>query len=214
MITHSTNFMFTVALVSGILIHLLHFKHDEHHLQAPKILLSYVGIAALVTFAERSVQKTSMTAATASAAALVGVHLLSLFTSMLVYRLFFHSLRHFPGPVDLRISKLSHVGRLLKGGCKNYELLEDLRRQYGGFVRTGPNELTIFQPDVLTAATRPGNELNHSDWYDLLLPSEPMATSRNRPDHDARRKVFDRAFSRIGKSPHTYPGKNYSKEPN
>jgi hypothetical protein len=35
---------------------------------------------------------------------------------------------------------------------------------------SGPNELTIFQPDVLTASTRPGNELNHSDWYDLLYP--------------------------------------------
>lgn len=64
---------------------------------------------------------------------------------------------------------------------------------------SGPNELTIFHPEVLTVATRPGNELNHSDWYDLLLPSEPVATSRNRPDHDARRKVFDRAFSRAGK---------------
>lgn len=196
MITLSTNVTLAVGAASGILIHLLHFKHGEHHLQAPKIFLSYVGLIAIAAFADRVIHQTSIPVATAFAAELVGVHLLGLFASTLLYRLFFHPLRHFPGPLDLRISKLSHVGRLLKRGCKNHELLEDMRGQYGDFVRTGPNELTIFQPEVLSVATRPGNELNHSDWYDLLLPSEPMATSRNRPDHDARRKAFDRAFSR------------------
>jgi hypothetical protein len=132
-----TNVHLTVGVASGTLIHLLHFKHGEHHMQAPQILLSYVGLFALVAFAESSFHHTGMLPGIASAAGLVGVHLLGLFASMLTYRLFFHSLRQFPGPLDLRISKLSHVARLWRGGCKNHELLEDLRGQYEGFVRTG-----------------------------------------------------------------------------
>lgn len=84
-----------------------------------------------------SVFQESVATASFFAAILVGTHVFALFASMAVYRLLLHPLRQFPGPLDMRLSKLSHVARLLVRGCKNYEILEELRIRYGDSVRTG-----------------------------------------------------------------------------
>ncbi|KAF2679346.1 cytochrome P450 [Lentithecium fluviatile CBS 122367] len=191
-----SHFQLATATIFGASGHLLYFIKGEHHLTTPVILLTYTGIFLFTAWFQAIANQWSIGTACYYASIFLGTHLAALFSSMIFYRLFFHPLRYFPGPLDMRISKLSHVFRLLRNRSKNYELLEKLRHQYGEFVRTGPNELTIFHPDILNLATRPGNEMQRSDWYDLLLPSEPMATTRNRPDHDARKKIFDRAFKK------------------
>jgi hypothetical protein len=66
---------------------------------------------------------------------LVGTYAASVYGSMIVYRLFFHPLRHFPGPTLARVSKFWHVFRL--SGLQNQLLLEDLHQQYGDIVRIG-----------------------------------------------------------------------------
>lgn len=59
----------------------------------------------------------------------------SLFASMAVYRLFFHRLCGFPGPLLARTTKLWHAW---KGRhSKNHLLLDELHHKYGDFVRTG-----------------------------------------------------------------------------
>ena len=65
---------------------------------------------------------------------------MSLFSSIIIYRLFFHPLRHFPGSKLAAASKLWHISKC--GNGKNFRVLEDTRHQYGQFVRTG--ELSSF----------------------------------------------------------------------
>ena len=66
---------------------------------------------------------------------------LALFSSILLYRRFFHRLRNFPGPAWAGLTKFWHVFHCLDS--QNYLLLEDLRQNYGQFVRTGANRLRL-----------------------------------------------------------------------
>jgi hypothetical protein len=66
---------------------------------------------------------------------IMATYAVGLYGSMIVYRLFFHPLRHFPGPVLVKVSKFWHVFWL--SGLQNHLLMEDLHQQYGDFVRIG-----------------------------------------------------------------------------
>lgn len=59
-----------------------------------------------------------------------------LFGSMVLYRLFFHPLRRFPGPVGSRISRL-HASFLTLKTAQMHYVIQDMHRQYGDVVRTG-----------------------------------------------------------------------------
>jgi tryprostatin B 6-hydroxylase len=59
----------------------------------------------------------------------------SLWTSIIVYRLFFHRLREFPGPVLARVSKLYHASRILRRN--NFEVIQEWHDMYGPIVRVG-----------------------------------------------------------------------------
>ncbi|KAL8754101.1 MAG: hypothetical protein Q9184_005223 [Pyrenodesmia sp. 2 TL-2023] len=112
---------------------------------------------------------------------------------MTVCRRFFHRLRHFPGPWTAGITKFWHVYHCATS--QNHLLLDRLHGQYGQFVRTGPEELTVFNPEVLRAVDGPGNSCSKAVWYDLLLPELAVNTTRSKPEHDKRRRIWDHGFT-------------------
>jgi hypothetical protein len=59
-----------------------------------------------------------------------------LLTSIVVYRLFFHRCRNFPGPLSAKVSKF-HAARLATKDVQYYKELAKMHEQYGDFVRTG-----------------------------------------------------------------------------
>lgn len=63
-------------------------------------------------------------------------HVVSLFTSIAVYRLFFHHLRRFPGPFWARLSMAWRLKRITFNE-ENFQLVDRLHRKYGDFVRLG-----------------------------------------------------------------------------
>lgn len=212
-----------IASLSGVSAHLLYFIRGEHHLAAPHIGVTYLILSAIAVLYTCifEVHGDGILHTSFTGLAFVIAHVLALWISIIIYRLFFHRLRRFPGPLSMRVSKLTHIYHLLRNKAKNHILLEELREEYGDIVRTGkqnqapiseignsleagPNELTIFDPQIISLMSRPKNDINRGEWYDLLLPSEPMATTRNRPDHDARKKAFDPAFSTAGAPPPPY----------
>ena len=65
----------------------------------------------------------------------------------------------------------------------------------------GPNELTIFNPEVFAAMDGPGNVCKKAVWYDFLLPEVAVNTTRDIPMHDRRRRIWDRGFTTKGLSP-------------
>ena len=119
-----------LAATAGVCSHLLIFIRGEHHVQAPTLLRIYLVLGFLFLM-----RTSSLRLAAGTTGLLVIVYGSSLFASITVYRIFFHRLCRFPGPVMAKVSRFWHVSRLL--GKPNFILLDELHQKYGEFVRTG-----------------------------------------------------------------------------
>ena len=133
-----------IAAAAGVLSHILIFIRNEHHIRAPQIFRLFLLLSLFLFIGEARIWTLSTSAQAASASALIVLsYSASLFTSILIYRILFHPLRHFPGPIGARVSKFWHVGKLLSQ--PNFKVLDELHQQYGEFVRTGEHRGTIVQ---------------------------------------------------------------------
>jgi hypothetical protein len=59
-----------------------------------------------------------------------------LFTSMVIYRVFFHRLRRFPGPVGAKVTRFWSAW-ITSREVKYHKEVARMHEQYGDFVRTG-----------------------------------------------------------------------------
>jgi Na+(H+)/acetate symporter ActP len=116
---------FFIPTMVGIGMHLAFFIRGEWHLQAPLLLVSHLACFCILLGTMKHAAFWSITG-----------YVLGLFSSILIYRVFFHRLRHFPGPLGARASKLWHVWKL-QTGHQNHFLLPELHKRYGDFIRTG-----------------------------------------------------------------------------
>ena len=123
------------ALAAGLLSHVCYFVRGEHHIAAPTLLKTYLVLAIVVVSFELKTVGLGFLDAALATLAVCSSYASSIFASMLVYRLFFHRLRHFPGPILTRISKLYHAWQVRESD--QYIFLEQLHQEYGDFVRTG-----------------------------------------------------------------------------
>ncbi|KAF2107312.1 cytochrome P450 [Lophiotrema nucula] len=121
----------------------------------------------------------------------------SLMTSMVCYRLFFHRLCRFPGPVWAKITRF-HASSLAAKNIQYYKELAKLHAQYGDFVRTGPREISILRPEAADVIYGPQSECRKSTWYGGSS-NDPNKCSvnmtRDFAQHRLRRRAWDRAFS-------------------
>lgn len=72
-------------------------------------------------------------------------------SSTVIYRLFFNPLNRFPGPYLARLTDFwmsIHVGKALD----QYRKLDALHKKYGPYVRTGANQLSIVDPNLIEPA--------------------------------------------------------------
>ncbi|KAF7312845.1 hypothetical protein MKEN_00968500 [Mycena kentingensis (nom. inval.)] len=124
------------------------------------------------------------------------VFLASLSGSIVVYRLSpWHPLAHIPGPVLARISKWWAVPLLLSGN--QARVVKALHDQYGDFVRTGPNEVSIIHADAVKGVFGTGG-FQKGQYYesrtDPTLPTRSLLTLRG-DAHAARRRIWNRGMS-------------------
>lgn len=61
---------------------------------------------------------------------------LALVCSIVTYRLFFHRLRHFPGPLGARVSRI-YTASIASRKIQYFKEVDKLHQEYGDFVRTG-----------------------------------------------------------------------------
>jgi len=162
-------------------------------MRAPFLVCLYLSSYPILCAIEFVIHQRSPLSSLLRAAVLLATFTVAIFTSIATYRLFFHRLGRFPGPILARASKLWHMYQCLDG--QNHLVLDGLRDRYGDFVRTGPNEITIFDPEVLWKLDGPGAKTTKSVWYDFLLPDMGVTTIRDKPFHDKRRRVWTKAFS-------------------
>ena len=63
----------------------------------------------------------------------------------------------------------------------------------------GPNELTVFDPDILAIVLKGAkNSFSKSAWYDNLKPYTGLNTYRDKAEHDQRRRIWDHGFTTTG----------------
>ena len=137
----------SVSLI-GLLSHILLFIQGEWHLLAPRLFWSFVySIIALFMLNLMCMKETPGTALLDTILPF-SVYLLSLSSSIVVYRIFFHRLRQIPGPFWAKVSKFWHVFQCIDS--KNHLLLDRLSKKYGPFVRTGARCFKAFKPGVQT----------------------------------------------------------------
>ncbi|KAF2759886.1 cytochrome P450 monooxygenase-like protein [Pseudovirgaria hyperparasitica] len=165
---------------------------------APWLVPIYATIAFLVEivvyfYVLPESQSHRLQSSLAETESLIFFHFLALYSSIVVYRVFFHPLRRYPGPILARITNFWHVYKCLD--AKNHLLLEKLHEQYGPIVRVGPQELSIVSPDIHLAMSGARTKCTKAALYDLTLPSRGLNVTRNTSEHDRRKKVWDPGFT-------------------
>ena len=130
-----------IVSIVGLLAHQVVFIRGEWHLFAPTVLSVHVVLALLLVGTQSQLEH-NVNSSTVIILASFACYLLSLFTSIAVYRVYFHRLRHFPGPRLAAVSKLWHVWQCRDS--RNHLVLERLHREYGSFVRTGEYPFETF----------------------------------------------------------------------
>jgi hypothetical protein len=141
------------AFVVGVTAHLFIFRFGEWDLWTMRILSFFTLLYAAGTFALLKFP-TQNAISTLAAVRLVGTLELSLvsgiFTSMLIYRGFFHRLQRFPGPFLARFSNF-YATRLSAKKLHLYEETQRLHKRYGDIVRLGAAQLSFgIQSSELT----------------------------------------------------------------
>lgn len=123
-----------IGAILGVLSHQLVFIHGEWHLSAPTVVYVHI-LGACLIIGLNAWTGSRILNGHFNAIAAITSYLASLFTSISVYRLFFHRMRHFPGPKLAALSKLWHVWQCRDS--RNHLVLEALFQEFGSFVRTG-----------------------------------------------------------------------------
>ena len=186
-------FGYFLPIMLGILSHICIFMRGEWHIRAPLVLHCHVAVFVLGVFVDLAYGSGNMLDSLRTSALAMFTYVSALLASMVVYRKFFHRLRGFPGPGMAGLTKLWHVYHC--ANSQNHLLLDSMYQKYGQFVRTGPEEITIFHPEILRAVDGPGNSCTKAVWYDLLLPELAINTTRSKAEHDKRRRIWDHGFT-------------------
>ncbi|CAG8909672.1 unnamed protein product [Penicillium egyptiacum] len=204
-----------LALGSGVTLHHLFYRLSEWDTRSPFLLASYISVLVagsvgiwflnsqtevVVPLSPNEFRKSWL------------YHILGVYSSMLVYRGFFHRLGKFPGPFFARFSNLYLT--MLSSKLHLYKEIGDLHETYGDYVRTGnvttpfwqsmfskyftnlgPTELSIVDPAAVQAIYGNQSKATKGPWYTLLDPRVCLSFTRDKQEHARRRKVWDRGFS-------------------
>ena len=202
----------------GLVSHSYYFVHGEHDLKAAKVSGLYILGGILLIFFKWTLQNTVLPQMLYETLITVGTYFVTLMGSIVFYRLFVSPVRHIPGPLSFRVTKLSHVVEMCRGD--NCKTLHRLHKQYGDVVRTGeheflrlepqalfliaktsspgPNEVTLFGTEAFYKVYGSDANCTKAPYYDLLHPMVSLDTTRDPVVHSHLRKVWDQSFSSKG----------------
>lgn len=124
-----------VAASLGFLSHWTFFVHGEHDLAAAGIARLYVFLGAIIPISKYLLEEIPVEQAVQESSAVAIAYVVALFGSIVIFRLLLSPLRHIPGPLRLRLTKLTHLWDMAR--FQNCKLLHELHTKYGDVVRTG-----------------------------------------------------------------------------
>ncbi|KAM3073526.1 hypothetical protein ACMFMG_004580 [Clarireedia jacksonii] len=189
--------------ITGVSAHLLYWIHGEKSMQAVRTWLwgHFAVNIVLLLLAIR--QSTMSILHSLVAVLLLNIYFyLPLFTSVALYRLVFHRLRAFPGPVSLRISKLVAAYANIEKN-QDVQRIWALHKRYGNIIRVGPRELSILDAAALPLIYGASSGCTRGPWYDREKSTEghekqefQLFQLRDPEQHAERKKaVWDKAFN-------------------
>lgn len=126
------------AVAVGIVAHLFVFRIGEWDLTTTTLVVSFFGVQFISAAALSHLvsDHVSLHDSLVLVSRLAFLALGGLFSSMIVYRAFFHRLSKFPGPFWARLSNL-YITVLSAKKMHLYEEVQELHKQYGDIVRLG-----------------------------------------------------------------------------
>ncbi|KAL2264565.1 hypothetical protein VTJ83DRAFT_7075 [Remersonia thermophila] len=186
---------------SGVAAHVFVFRCGEWDMAAPKIFVFYetVLVAALAASYFSTVYPIpslllSILGTPQGVLRAAACHAVGLYSSMLIYRAWLHRLRAYPGPFLARLTNFYITARSVRK-LHLYEEVRQLHARYGDYVRIGPSELSIADPQAVKAIYGSHSPVTKGPWYNLLEPRVPLFMARDKQEHARRRKVWDQGFT-------------------
>jgi cytochrome P450 family 628 len=154
----------------GITSHLMYFIHmGMTPLPVPRLVFSALAAPLVLPFIASFSLRIDPIQAVVTAWIWWSSYLIGLLASMVTYRLFFHPLRRFKGPFLSRISQFYHLSQIYPR-VDHYRKIDELHREYGEFVRVGPNLLSVSDVDIVNAVHAPLTKFNKGSWYKTGYP--------------------------------------------
>ncbi|PYI02485.1 cytochrome P450 [Aspergillus sclerotiicarbonarius CBS 121057] len=115
-----------------------------------------------------------------------------------VYNVFFHPLRHFPGPWWAACSHWHELYfDVIQGGMFMWEI-ERMHQKYGPIVRINPREIHISDPSFYQEIYAGGSRRRHKDPQFTPMFSAPlsMIATNDHDHHRFRRSILNNFFSK------------------
>ncbi|KAK7461492.1 hypothetical protein VKT23_008666 [Stygiomarasmius scandens] len=105
-----------------------------------------------------------------------------------------YHLRAYPGPFIAQFSDIWMGWVALQG--RRSELVHELHKKHGPFIRIAPNHLSISIPEALSLIYGHGTGTLKSDFYDAFVTIQPsLVSARDRTEHTRKRKIVSHIFS-------------------
>lgn len=184
--------MLVAASVAGVTSHLAFFMVGEHHMHGPRYLLAAIVAFAISTVVQSRLFQFSSQVAALRTLALAAAYFSGLYSSLCIFRVFFHPLNKFPGPLGSRVSSAWFATHLT--GRDAYRQLLKLHQKHGNVIRYGSNDLSIAHPGAVQIIYGLGSKCRKSDWYDLTQPMVSLHTTRDDASHSKRRRLWSAVF--------------------
>lgn len=196
-----------IFFVIGVLLHQFLFRYGEWDLSAKRIITRFcLAYAATISAIMSGPVFTSMTIypietvgfteAMKISTVLFSSLIVGIYSSMMIYRSFFHRLHRFPGPFLARFTNL-YITFKIWNKMHLHEDVRKLHEKYGDVVRVGPTELSINKPGAINAVFL-DTDCMKGPWYNLLHPMVSMQMVRDKEAHSERRKAWEYGFTSKG----------------
>lgn len=183
-----------VAACSGVASHLFFFRIGEHWLYPVRYIQLFLLACIGTTFTQTHYYNVALKDAVTFTVQYASLYLAGLYTSLVIWRLFFNPLNKIPGPYWARLSRFYLVFQVGAKRNLNHYLLE-MHQKYGKFVRLDPYGISVTHPDGVEVTLGQKSKCTKSEWYGADLPRASLHTTRDRAQHDRRRRIWSPAFS-------------------
>ena len=128
-------YAYAVAAILGVLSHIVYFRRGEHHKETLPYLQLFAASIPLSALALAHFLHFTYAQALLRALCIVASFLAGVWTSMIIYRAFFHRLNKFPGPWPLKLTKFCQFVSTWK--LDAFRRSHRQHQKFGKFVRTG-----------------------------------------------------------------------------